>query len=475
MNPTIKKIFGPPGTGKTTRMLDLMETELASGVLPTKIAFCSFTKKAADEALERAGSRFSYTPKDLPYVRTLHSLAFRLLGVNTKQILDYKHLKKIGSHLGLTFTHKNDIADFNSFCHSIGDRFLFIDQLARSSHRTPKDVWDEVKLDGMNWYEFERYRDTVAHYKRQNGLYDFADLLEQGARDVDIEVLFLDEAQDLSKAQWRFVKKTFRNAKRIYLAGDDDQAIYEWAGASVSEFLSYPTDDVEVLSQSWRVPRAIHAVAHDIVRRIEHRQPKDYLPSRSEGLVNFYRSIDHLDFSSGSWMILSRNVSYLERAKECVRHMGFAYTLKGVPSIDQDHVKCIRAWENWRSHNAHPSSSEMDLIEIFLPKKYHNNWPRVIWHDALSNIPLVTREYYISCLRNSERLTDVPRITISTIHGVKGGEADHVALMTDMSASTWRASRTQEEAEHRVWYVGCTRARQSLNIILPSTGYYYTI
>ena len=73
------RIFGPPGTGKTTALLDMVDKALSSGVSPNKIAFLAFTRKAANEAKERACERFKLdTQKDLQYFRTLHSLALTL-------------------------------------------------------------------------------------------------------------------------------------------------------------------------------------------------------------------------------------------------------------------------------------------------------------------------------------------------------------------------------------------------------------
>ena len=72
-------ILGPPGTGKTTTILNMIEMEMERGTPPDRIGYFAFTKKAAQEGRERTMERFGLTEKELPNFRTLHSLATRCL------------------------------------------------------------------------------------------------------------------------------------------------------------------------------------------------------------------------------------------------------------------------------------------------------------------------------------------------------------------------------------------------------------
>ena len=77
-----KLILGPPGCGKTYTLIQRIRKALEDGVRPEEIAFVSFTRKAIQEAVERVLDEFGMDIKQLAYFRTLHSIAFRTLGLS---------------------------------------------------------------------------------------------------------------------------------------------------------------------------------------------------------------------------------------------------------------------------------------------------------------------------------------------------------------------------------------------------------
>ena len=91
-------VLGPPGTGKTTTLLNEVDKYLKE-TDPDKIGYFSFTQKAAYEARDRAMSRFNYSEDDLPYFRTLHSLAFRKLGIKKQNVMQKMHYEDLGKKL----------------------------------------------------------------------------------------------------------------------------------------------------------------------------------------------------------------------------------------------------------------------------------------------------------------------------------------------------------------------------------------
>lgn len=467
--PETTVIIGPPGTGKTTRLLDIMETELKNGISPNRIVFCSFTKKASEEATDRACDRFGFSRKDMVYFRTIHSLAFAALGLKKDNVMQPKDYKAIGNHLGMSFSGKIDVVDSQFGGKKIGDQYAFIDSFSRARHLSPKTVWDMMHRDNLNWFEYKRYADTLAEYKRKYDLYDFADMLVMGSPKLDVDVLIIDEAQDLSTAQWYFIEHSFPTVQRIYIGGDDDQAIFEWSGADVNKFINLKGKK-EVLTQSYRIPSKVHDLATDISGKIHQRTDKHYASKKTKGEIEYWSSIDHIDMSSGTWLLLARNSYLLGECSMAVKQMGFNYAVKGLNSISQADIRAIQLWEQFR-HGATISDSDREFLS-----DYTDTYDTTkIWHEAFNRMSIESRQYYVSLLRRGESLTKQPRINISTVHGAKGGEADHVVLLSDMATQTWEAIPFNPDSEHRVWYVGVTRCKETLNIIMPRGRYSYQL
>jgi superfamily I DNA/RNA helicase len=86
------------------------------------------------------------------------------------------------------------------------------------------------------------------------------------------------------------------------------------------------------------------------------------------------------------------------------------------------------------------------------------------WFDALDKIPANDKIYITALLRRGEKFNAVPRIKLSTIHGTKGGEAQNVVILTDLTRA---AQDTPGDDLHRVFYVGVTRAMENLFIVEP--------
>src|SRR5437868_4266596 len=101
-------LWGPPGTGKTTAMLALVNAHLEAGVLPSSLLVATFTRNARAEAFRRIREETGLIPADLPWVRTIHSTCFRLLELSKGQVMGRQDYERFGLACGYSFSNLSD-------------------------------------------------------------------------------------------------------------------------------------------------------------------------------------------------------------------------------------------------------------------------------------------------------------------------------------------------------------------------------
>lgn len=496
------RYFGPPGTGKTTTLLNQVENLLSKGMSPNDIGYFAFTRKAADEARDRAVSRFNLDPEnDFIYFRTLHSLAFRALGMTSSQVLGTKQMKEFGKKAGVDFTADGvEIVEDRGFAVMRSNHPVIraID-LARNTRNGPQYAYNEIGLT-ITYYEFEHIYKEYERFKEQNGLKDFTDMMMEFADNPSLtprlKVVFLDEAQDLTRLQWVVAHNLEDHSDRMYVAGDDDQGIYRFAGADIGKFISLPGAS-EVLSQSYRIPRSVHYIAERVVGRIQHRQKKIWSPRTEQGSVRRIYDASTVDFNGGEWLVLSQAKYMLDDLAGHMKSAGYYFERKDSPSLPKKVKNAIQSWNHLLENPRHEISQKeainlydhissgsgkikrgakkilagSDEQDLFSLSVLHQNFGLETidgdWENSLDRISDENRAYATALLNRGINIFEKPKIRLSTIHGAKGGEADNVLLYLDLSSKALDHMHEHPDDAHRQMYVGITRAKNNLVLKMP--------
>ena len=510
------KIFGPPGTGKTYQLLRRIKYFLKKGVSPHQIAYFSFTNKAVDETIERISNSLpGYKPDDFAYFSTIHSFArsqfsnIPVLDPNDDMMQfhsDYGTVK-VGYMQGY-----EDQKVFNNWSLRIYDR-------ARNMKQDPIALYKQQQKKNVRLPQFisiiaayERFKSfEVEPGIRQNDRLDFTDMLQKFIEEGHVpkfKVLMIDEAQDLTPLQWDVVIKLAKEAEVVYLAGDDDQAIYEWNGAEVDYFIHFPGKK-KVLSLSRRIPRTVHYFSQIMMlSAANYREEKIFAPNNLEGEIERYQSVKHVPFKNeGTWMVLARIHDVKKEIEKDLYDMGLYYeNTQGRKSFDVQQWQAINYWmqlmqggtltreeacimytfisnidHGYRSADsqkwnfAHPNQP-FNYDELQLRAGLQE--PKADWTEALSiKFKDTEKRYFLKCMENNINLDTKARIIVDTIHSVKGSEADHVVIC---SKANWpshfeRKSKEEKVKELRVWYTGVTRAKQSLHLINTDHKYHFPL
>ena len=469
-------VYGAPGCGKSTYLIGQMKRRIERGVAPASIGLVSFTRAAARELAKRAGVTSGNAA-------TLHSYAFRLLGLNRDQVVDRPKLRQFSKIVKVETT---GASVYDEELQGRGDRYMSLIQWARARRSDPVEAFNLLADDGT-LTEFVYYAEHYARWKSANGYYDFDDMIDQakGTTSLDFDVLFLDEAQDFSRAQWELIESWLPGVGEVVIALDDDQAIHEWAGALAGKAFEFEQEhDSErvVLERSHRLPRVMRDFAVDFARaNIRNRVDKEYRPVREGGEILRHGNLRSVPTPQPQTetLILFRNHSLREEIESWLQDHAVPYlTDSGKPGPLQS--RAVGAVNAWRK-------AAENVAAIGMPALNDRQWrdlrtcalPSVRRHIEREDLEAVIDRHWslvirmpqpmVQYLRRLERFYGTPspvtQVRLSTIHGSKGREADRVILYNSMSERTARAASQNADAESRVMYVGLTRARHRLDIV----------
>ena len=464
------KVVGPPGTGKTRRLLNEVQKYVNKGVPLDRIGYFAFTRKAAGEARDRyLDKNKDLTKKDIQYFQTLHSLAFNQLGLKEENVMQDENYKLIGETCGIQIKYASYETNNWNGIFSSDSEYLSLINLARVKQISVMDQLDlNEHLSKIERDKLDAIDREITSYKNIYGLIDFNDMIQKfldKGKTPEFDVMFVDEAQDLSLIQWSMIKKIEEDTKcDVWIAGDDDQAIFGWAGADVDSFINWEAEEIP-LKYSKRVPSSIQKIALDVINRVQdNRLDKEYFPKDEPGNIFQIYKLSDIDMSTGDWLILTRTKSLLKPIPTYLKKKGLFFESAQGNSIGKSLYEDIQYWSQLQK--------KIPLPDIQLQRiKERIKGPMNLslkWYDAFNNVSQSQITYMKLLLLNNEDPTKKARIKVSTIHGAKGGEATNVVLLLNETANTIRGAKKsiqKRDEEYRVWYVGITRTMKNLYLI----------
>lgn len=489
------RIFGPPGSGKTTHLSRQIERAIrtygSEGVLVS-----SFTRAAAAELLQRG------LPLPRERIGTLHSFCFRTLGAPKVAELSplihewNKSAKaewRVDPHKAATIDmiDEPDAGSGDTGKEGRTSRLAF----RLRNLLEPLDGWPE---------DCKQFQREWSEWKKEADLVDFTELVEL-ANKAEVpppghaQVYFVDEAQDHTPLELAVVRRWGIKMRHWVLAGDDHQAIYGFRGASPQAFLSpeLPGEQVTILDQTHRLPRKIKELAYGYLDGLSGPHVhKEFEPAREGGVTVTDK---RLNYRSG-YDVVKEVQNALQRDETVMVLASCGYML--YPVIAELRDAGVPFHNPYRSHQGlwNPMRGGTRRLLSFLKPREEWVWADVWpWFECLhmdavgakrgakarveqiakdeefgkvrvtsaewremtgieipepdtkwleshllgrpdrtgtprKGSPAAKFEYALNLVRKNgsvDVLTQEPKVVVGTIHSVKGAEADTVILFPD--------------------------------------------
>ncbi len=285
----LKILEGKPGTGKTTRLKDMIVGILRDSNYTRVdhimvISYSRTASRAIYEKLEPSLTANEFWRK-YPFFRTIHALCARLLEVSGHNVVDGDFYKRFCRMYGIPYSpirvrsldeidlygytgEKQELIAGNvmfNWWQFLKRKCVYRDKVKQAVRE--RDGLSHKEQDVLSEYPayliLELY-DEWEEMKRAYGKFEYDDMiwditLESIGSPSTVQYVFVDESHDLSPLQFHLIKQwmTNDNIKEVYFAYDPLQTIYEWNGADsrlVGSLRSLSVED-EVLPKSYRVPR----------------------------------------------------------------------------------------------------------------------------------------------------------------------------------------------------------------------------
>ena len=328
-------VIAGAGSGKTkvlTHKIAYLIDE--KGVLPWNILAITFTNKAANEMKERIEGLVGDVAKDI-WMGTFHSVCVRIL----RRFID-----RIGFDSSFIIFDTSDQRTLIKACiKNIGlDDKMFTDRSVQSEISNAKNEMlepDQYTLRANGDFRKEKIALVYEMYQKrlkENNAIDFDDIINYTIKilmdnpDVleyysdKFKYVLVDEYQDTNKSQFTLVTLLASKNGNITVVGDNDQGIYSFRGADISNILNFERDfpgtKIIKLEQNYRCTGNILKAANAVIKHNEVKYKKALWTENEEGsLPQVYQAKNEYD--EGAYIV--EQIEHLKR-EEYYKYSDFA-------------------------------------------------------------------------------------------------------------------------------------------------------
>ena len=323
-------ILAGAGSGKTRvltyRMAHMIED---LDIPPYNILAITFTNKAAKEMKDRVTALVGSKAENM-WISTFHSVCVRILR---------REIDKLGYKSNFTIYDSQDQKTLINDCMKIldiNDKEITYKEIAGKIGRAKDKMQTAESYKRENEYNYRENKiaDVYLLYQKrlkQNNAMDFDDLIcktvELFKKNPEVlefyqrkfKYIMVDEYQDTNGAQYQLVKLLAEKYKNICVVGDDDQCIYAWRGADVTNILDfekdYPEAKVIKLEQNYRSKNNILQAANTVIANNSNRKRKSLRTEQEAGnKIKIYRAFN--DRGEGEFVANTiANIKYKEGRK----------------------------------------------------------------------------------------------------------------------------------------------------------------
>lgn len=301
-------ILAGAGSGKTTVLINRIANMIANGIHPWNILAITFTNKAAKEINDRLSASLGADGEGV-WASTFHSLGMRIL---------MKFGAEIGIGSGFTIY---DTADQKTLVKEVLKELNYDEKMfpvnsiishisgAKDKMISPEQYEKTAGSAGYHAQQMSKIYSLYQKKLRKNNAVDFDDLITETVHLFEKcpEVLdfyqrkflyvMVDEYQDTSHSQYRLVSALAEKHQNICVVGDDDQSIYRFRGADVTNILEFEKQfkDAKVikLEQNYRSTTQILDVANEIIKNNKERKQKRLWSGKTDGSPVQLITVEH--------------------------------------------------------------------------------------------------------------------------------------------------------------------------------------